>query len=88
MIPYGLLFHRLTQRYQEDTMTCTTPCNNCQCEPASIYNHDYVEFDASPMATQQSRYIADLQAVQAKANYWDVFCVQEPSAPECKIHDN
>ena len=88
MIPYGLLFHRLNQRYQEDTMTCKTPCDNCQCMPKSVYNHDYVELDASPLATQQSRYIADLEAVQAKANYWDVFCVLEPSAPECKIHDN
>ena len=49
---------------------------------------EYQEIDASPMATLQQRYIADLQAVQAKASYWDVYCATDPSAPECKIHDN
>ena len=49
---------------------------------------EYQEIDASPMATLQQRYVADLQAIQAKASYWDVFCATDPSAPECKIHDN
>lgn len=49
---------------------------------------EYQELDSSPMATLQHRYVADLESVQAKATYWDVFCTIEPSAPECKIHDN
>ena len=40
---------------------------------------EYQEIDASPMATLQSRYIADLEAIQAKASYWDVFCSVDPS---------
>ena len=49
---------------------------------------EYQELDASPMATLQSRYIADLEAIQAKASYWDVYCVVDPSAPECKVYDS
>ena len=49
---------------------------------------EYQEIDASPMATLQQRYVADLESVQAKASYWDVYCGVNPSAPECKIHDN
>ena len=49
---------------------------------------EYQELDASPMATLQSRYIADLEAVQAKATYWDVFCGVNPSAPECKLYED
>ena len=69
-------------------MTCQTPCAKCTCVKSSIYDSDYVEIDASPMATQQQRFIADLVAVQKKASYWDVFCTTDPSAPECKIYDN
>lgn len=49
---------------------------------------EYQELDASPMATLQSRYIADLEAIQAKATYWDVYCTVDPSAPECKVYDS
>ena len=49
---------------------------------------EYQEIDASPMATLQQRYIADLVAVQAKASYWDVYCTTDPSAPECRVYDN
>ena len=80
MIPYGLLFHRLTHRYQEDTMTCKTPCNNCQCEPASIYNHDYIEVDASPMATQQRKWL------ESPSTFLDRLCALEPGAVECKTY--
>ena len=49
---------------------------------------EYQEIDASPMATLQQRYIADLVAVQAKATYWDVYCGVNPSAPECKLYED
>lgn len=49
---------------------------------------EYQELDASPMATLQSRYIADLEAIQAKATYWDVYCTVNPSEPECLVYDN
>lgn len=49
---------------------------------------EYQEFDAGPDATIQSRFIMDLTAIKAKASYWDVYCTTDPSAPECKIHDN
>ena len=49
---------------------------------------EYQELDASPMATLQSRYIADLEAIQAKASYWDVYCTTDPSAPECKLYED
>ena len=89
MIPYGFLFSRLNQRYQEEPMTCKTPCAKCTCvKSTSPYDSDYTEIDASPMATLQQRYIADLVNVQEKASYWDVFCTTDPSAPECKVHDN
>ena len=53
-----------------------------------MFDHDYTEIDPSPMATQQQRFIADLEAVQAKANYWDIYCGTNPSAPECKIYED
>ena len=80
MIPYGLLFHRLTHRYQEDTMTCNTPCNNCQCEPASIYNHDYIEAAASPMATPQRKWL------ESPSTFLDRLCALEPGAVECRTY--
>ena len=48
---------------------------------------DYQELDAGPDATLQALFIKDLKSIQAKATYWDVYCVVEPSAPECKVHD-
>ena len=49
---------------------------------------EYQELDAGPDATIQSRYIKDLENLQAKATYWDVYCSTDPSAPECKVYDN
>ena len=49
---------------------------------------EYQELDASPMATLQSRYIADLEAIQATAPSWDVYCTVNPSEPECLVYDN
>ena len=42
---------------------------------------DYQELDAGPDATLQALFIKDLQSIQAKATYWDVYCAVEPSAP-------
>ena len=82
MIPYGLLFHRLNQRYQEDTMTCATPCSNCKCMPASVYNHDYMEADPSPMATQQRKWL------ESPSTYLDRLCALEPGAVECRTYED
>lgn len=49
---------------------------------------EYQELDASPDATIQSRFIMDLEALQAKATYWDLYCIQEVSAPECKVYED
>ena len=49
---------------------------------------DYQELDAGPDATLQALFIKDLESIQAKATYWDVYCAVEPSAPECKVYDN
>ena len=81
MIP-GFCLTRLNQRYQEDTMTCNTPCARCTCEPTSIYNHDYIEADASPMATQQRKWL------ESPATYLDRLCALEPGAVECKTYED
>ena len=49
---------------------------------------EYQELDASPMATLQQRYVADLESIQAKASFWDVYCTTDPSAPECKVYED
>ena len=83
MIPYGLLFHRLNQRYQEEPMTCKAPCAKCTCvKSTSPYDSDYVEIDASPMATQQRKWL------ESPATYLDRLCALEPGAVECRVYDN
>lgn len=57
-------------------MSDITPYSECQ------------EIDASPLATLQKRYVDDLEAIQAKADYWDVYCTTDPSAPECKLYED
>ena len=49
---------------------------------------EYFETDSSPLATQQERYLRDLKTLQAKANYWDVFCTTNADAPECKVYED
>lgn len=49
---------------------------------------EYFETDSSPLATQQRRYLEDLERLQAKATYWDVFCTGNPDAPECKLYED
>ena len=46
-----------------------------------MIDNDYIEIDPSPMATLQKRFIADLEAIQAKATYWEVYCTI-PLAPD------
>ena len=59
MIP-GFCLTRLNHHYQENTMTCTKPCDNCQCKKStSPYDSDYVEIDPSPMATQQRKFLEE-----------------------------
>ena len=66
-----------------------TPVFFCRmCNSIMTPYSEYQELDAGPDATIQSRYIKDLKNIQAKATYWDVFCVTDPSAPECKVYDN
>jgi len=54
-------FTRYNQhRYQENTMTCTKPCDNCQCKKStSPYESDYVEIDPSPLATQARKFLEE-----------------------------
>ena len=49
---------------------------------------EYFETDSSPLATQQGRYLADLERLQAKATFWDVFCAANADAPECKLYED
>ena len=49
-------------------------------ESSSIYNHDYIEADASPMATQQHKWL------ESPATYLDRLCALEPGAVECKTY--
>ena len=63
-------------------MTCNTPCSSCQCEPASIYNHDYIEADASPMTTQQRKWL------ESPATFLDRLCALEPGAVECRTYED
>ena len=54
----ALCLTRLNHRF--NTMTCETPCNNCDCEE-TVYNSDYQEIDSSPMGSQQAKYFDDLE---------------------------
>ena len=49
------LNHRL------NSMTCQTPCNNCDCEE-TIYDSSYQELDSSPLTSQQVKYFEDLES--------------------------
>ena len=54
MIP-SFCLTRLNHRF--NTMTCKTPCKNCNCEK-SVYDSDYIEVDNSPLAKQQAVFLA------------------------------
>jgi len=77
MIP-GFCLTRLNQRY--NTMTCKAPCRNCTCD--TVYNSDYIEADASPLTTQQRKWL------DSASSYFDRVCTINPSAPECRIYED
>lgn len=66
----------------------TMPCKNCTCK--SVYSSDYVEADASPLATQTKKFFAEQEAARAAspAGFYDRHCSANPSAPECKIYED
>ena len=79
---FDLLLSRLNQRSQEEPMTCKTPCAKCTCVKASpIYDADYTEIDPSPLATQQSKWLA------SPASFYFRDCAANPSAAHCRIED-
>lgn len=55
-----------------------------------MLNQDYLEIDASPLATMTLNFFEDLQAQkEAKgSNFWENFCELNSSAPECKIYED
>ena len=78
MIP-GFCLTRLNHRY--NTMTC----KNCTCAPCGHLGYDddiYIETDASPMTTQQGKWLA------SSSTYFDRTCSLNPSAPECRIYED
>lgn len=74
------LLNRLNQRYQENPMTCKTPCAKCTCvKSVSPYDSDYSEIDPSPLATQQRKWLA------SPASFYFRDCAANPSAAHCRI---
>ena len=55
-----------------------------------VYESDYVEIDPSPLATQAKKFVAEEEARRAAspAGFYDRFCGENPSAPECKIYED
>jgi len=82
MIP-GFCLTRLNLRY--NLMTCKKPCDNCTCAPCGHLDYDddiYIEADASPMATQQRKWL------DSASSYFDRACSLNPSAPECRVYED
>ena len=79
---FDLLLSRLNQRYQEEPMTCSKNCPNCTCvKSTSPYDSDYTEIDASPLATQQSKWLA------SPASFYFRDCAANPASAHCRIED-
>jgi len=61
----GFCLTRLNQRYQEEPMTCKTPCDNCKCEAKKAcdtlpIDDDFpFEADASPLGTQTRKFFEE-----------------------------
>ena len=55
-----------------------------------MLNHDYEEYDSSPLTTLTLQFFAELEAQKATTgrNFWDSFCELNASAPECKIYED
>ena len=77
---FDLLLSRLNQRHQEESMTCSKNCTNCTCaKSVSPYDSDYTEIDASPLATQQRKWL------ESPASFYFRDCAANPSASHCRI---
>ena len=79
------MLDRLNQRYQEDTMTCKTPCNNCTCKPCGHLAHDDdfpFETDKSPLGTLQEKWL------DSPSTFLQRLCSLEPGAIECRIYED
>ena len=84
MIP-GILLSRLNQRYQEDTMTCKTPCNNCSCKPCGHlpYDDDFpFEADKSALGTLHEKLLS------SPSTFLQRLCALEPGAVECRTYED
>lgn len=90
LLPY-LNFDPYMYKQQEEPMACSTPCSSCDCEGRdTVYCNDYIEADASPLTTQHRKFFAEEEARRAAspAGFFDRFCGENPSAPECKIYED
>jgi hypothetical protein len=80
MVPYLFAMRQMVQ------------ANNPTTEESMhhIYDSDYVEIDPSPLATQSKKFVAEEEARRAAspAGFYDRFCGENPSAPECKIYED
>ena len=85
MIP-GFCLTRLNQRYQEDPMTCKTPCAKCVCDAPCghlSYDDDFpFETDKSALGTQQEKWL------NSPATFLDRLCALEPDAVECRTYED
>lgn len=54
-------------------------CLICKCNKPSIYNHDYDEFDPSPDATLQNRWLT------SPSTFFERECALNPSSTHCRI---
>lgn len=62
-------------------------CKNCTCN--TVYNSDYIEADPSPLTTQTRKFFAEEEErLASPASFFERYCDENPSAVECKIHDN
>lgn len=53
-----------------------------------MLNHDYEEYDSSPLATLTLRFFAELEAQKAATgrNFWEEECTTYPHLTKCKIY--
>ena len=56
----------------------------------SIYETEYFEIDPSPMATQAIKFLKEEEErfAASPANFFERFCGENPSAPECRIYED
>ena len=95
MVPYIFAMRMMANANANPTpekpMACSKPCYSCDCENRdTVYCNDYIEADASPLATQAKKFLAEEEARRAAspAGFYDRYCGENPSAPECKIYED